>query len=37
MEIYDVMWNLCDLADMAGVDLERAFVKKADFNVGREW
>jgi len=37
MEIYDGMWNLCDLAGMAGVDLERAFVKKADLNVGREW
>ena len=37
MEIYDVMWNLCDLADMAGVDLEEAFAKKAGLNEGRVW
>ncbi len=34
MEIYDVVWNLLDLA---GVDLEDAFGKKASLNVGREW
>lgn len=37
MEIYDVLWNLLDLADMAGVDLEEAFDKKAELNKGREW
>ncbi len=37
MEIYDVMWNLCDLAEMAGLDLEEAFAKKAGLNEGREW
>ena len=37
MEIYDVMWNLVDLADMAGVDLEEAFARKAGLNEGREW
>lgn len=37
MEIYDVMWNLCDLADLAGVDLEEAFAKKAGLNEDREW
>jgi NTP pyrophosphatase (non-canonical NTP hydrolase) len=37
MEIYDVMWNLCDLADMAGVDLEGAFARKARLNEDREW
>ncbi|MDQ4064337.1 MAG: hypothetical protein M3122_10770 [Actinomycetota bacterium] len=37
MEIYDAMWNLCDLADLAGVDLERASATKADLNVSREW
>jgi NTP pyrophosphatase (non-canonical NTP hydrolase) len=37
MEIYDVLWNLLDLADMAGVNLEDAFNKKASLNVGREW
>lgn len=37
MEIYDVIWNLLDLADMAGVDLEAAFAKKATLNKDREW
>jgi len=37
MEIYDVVWNLLDLADLAGVDLEGAFEKKAERNEGREW
>jgi NTP pyrophosphatase (non-canonical NTP hydrolase) len=37
MEIYDVVWNLLDLADMAGVDLEEAFGKKARLNESREW
>lgn len=37
MEIYDVMWNLCDLAEMAGVDLEESFAKKAGLNEDREW
>ena len=36
-EIYDVVWNLLDLADLAGVDLEDAFEKKARRNEGREW
>ncbi len=37
MEVYDVVWNLLDLADLAGVDLEAAFEKKATMNEGREW
>ena len=36
-EIYDVVWNLLDLTDLAGVDLEGAFEKKARRNEGREW
>lgn len=28
MEIYDVIWNLCDLANIVGIDLEAAFEKK---------
>jgi NTP pyrophosphatase (non-canonical NTP hydrolase) len=31
------VWNLLDLADLAGVDLEGAFEKKARRNEGREW
>jgi NTP pyrophosphatase (non-canonical NTP hydrolase) len=37
MEIYDVVWNLIDLADLAGVDLEDAFAEKARRNEDREW
>ncbi len=37
MEIYDVVWNLLDLADMAGVDLEAAFDEKARLNESRQW
>lgn len=38
MEIYDVIWNLLDLAEMAGVrDLEETFYKKASLNEYREW
>ncbi len=37
MEIYDVIWNLLDLAELAGVDLDEAFRKKAGLNEGREW
>ena len=37
MEIYDAMWNLCDLAEMAGVNLEEAFAKKSRLNEKREW
>lgn len=36
-EIYDAVWNLLDLADLAGVDLESAFQEKAERNEGREW
>ena len=37
MEIYDAIWNLLDLAEMAGVEVEEAFRKKAYLNDGREW
>lgn len=37
MEIYDVVWNLLDLAEMADVDLEAAFARKAELNEAREW
>lgn len=38
MEIYDVIWNLLDLAEMAGVrNLEETFYKKASLNEHREW
>ena len=37
MEMYDVMWNLCDLANIAGIDLEAAFAQKVAINRNRDW
>lgn len=37
MEMYDVVWNLFDLANLAGVDLEAAFAAKAEHNERRRW
>lgn len=37
MEIYDVVWNLCDLANMLGIDLEAAFQRKMAINRQRTW
>jgi len=37
LKIYDVVWNLFDLADFAGVDLEEAFARKVAFNRDRTW
>lgn len=37
LELYDVIWNLCDLANLAGVDLEEAFRRKVRINEDREW
>lgn len=36
-EIYDVLWNLCDLADLAGLDLEAALAEKHAINQQRRW
>lgn len=37
MEIYDVVWNLCDLANIVGVDLQACFDKKIELNRQRRW
>jgi NTP pyrophosphatase (non-canonical NTP hydrolase) len=37
LEIYDIVWNLCDLANMLGIDLEEAFARKIDTNRRRTW
>lgn len=37
MEIFDVMWNLFNLANLAGIDLETAFTEKIRINRGRTW
>lgn len=36
-EMYDVVWNVCDLANITGVDLTTAFVTKGAVNMEREW
>ena len=36
-EIYDIVWNLCDLADLLEIDLELAFAQKAEINRNRRW
>jgi NTP pyrophosphatase (non-canonical NTP hydrolase) len=37
MEMYDVVWNLCDLANLVGIDLEASFAKKRDLNRQHTW
>lgn len=37
MEMYDVLWNLCDLANRLGIDLEDACAKKIAHNQTRQW
>ena len=36
MEIFDVVWNLCDLANMYDLDLEKAFKQKIAINKVRD-
>lgn len=36
-EIYDVMWNACDLARLAGIDVLQAAAGKRDINADRVW
>jgi len=37
MEMYDVIWNICDLANMLGIDLEASFAAKIEINKTRTW
>lgn len=36
-EIYDIVWNLCDLANQLEIDLETAFAEKQAINAERRW
>lgn len=36
-EMYDVVWNVCDLANILGIDLTAAFVAKGAVNNERKW
>lgn len=37
MEMYDVVWNLLELANKLDIDLESAFKKKININRDRVW
>lgn len=37
LEIYDLIWNAVDLANMLDIDLEGAFEKKIAINKNRHW
>jgi NTP pyrophosphatase (non-canonical NTP hydrolase) len=37
LEMYDVIWNLFDLANIVGLDVEAAFARKIEINRGRTW
>jgi NTP pyrophosphatase (non-canonical NTP hydrolase) len=36
-EMYDVLWNLCDLARLTGIDLLQAAAEKRTINEDRTW
>ncbi|WP_439741317.1 MazG nucleotide pyrophosphohydrolase domain-containing protein [Bacillus pseudomycoides] len=37
LEMFDVIWNVCDLANKLEIDLEEAFQEKMEINRDREW
>ncbi|SFM52658.1 hypothetical protein SAMN03159341_1432 [Paenibacillus sp. 1_12] len=37
LEMYDIVWNICDLANKLDIDLEKSFLKKTDINKTRTW
>jgi len=36
-EIFDVIWNLCDLANLLKIDLEKCGREKMELNNKRKW
>jgi NTP pyrophosphatase (non-canonical NTP hydrolase) len=36
-EIFDLVWNLCDLANRFGIDLKQSFEEKININTDREF
>ncbi len=36
-EIFDVIWNLCDLANLLKIDLEKCGREKMEMNNKRKW
>lgn len=37
LEMFDVIWNVCDLANKLEINLEEAFQEKMEINRDREW
>ncbi|MBW7452548.1 pyrophosphatase [Paenibacillus sepulcri] len=37
LEMYDIVWNICDLANKLDIDLEQSFQKKTEINKTRTW
>lgn len=37
LEMFDVIWNVCDLANKLEIDLGEAFQEKMKINRDREW
>lgn len=37
LELYDVIWNICDLANKLDIDLERSARLKSEINNTRTW
>ncbi|AJS57957.1 MazG nucleotide pyrophosphohydrolase domain-containing protein [Paenibacillus sp. IHBB 10380] len=37
LEMYDVVWNIFDLANKLNIDLDQAFKKKMEINDKRTW
>ncbi len=37
LEMFDVIWNVCDLANKLEIVLEKAFEEKMRINKKREW
>lgn len=37
LEMYDIVWNLCDLANKLEIDLEKSFAMKMEINKDRTW
>lgn len=37
LEMFDVIWNICDLANKLEIDLEEAFQEKMEINRDRVW
>lgn len=37
LEMFDVIWNICDLANKLEINFEKAFQEKMEINQDREW